>query len=161
MPRAATASDADASLVLATNSKTDNPRSSVPEGASPRFDTEVSHIPFIPLSGTPTPTVVSYQRLFFRATPLVPRTHITGAGERGHRRARFTRTLWRERGTMSRLYFSASPRFVAVLHACSVFEVVAWLCRWSEFLKACSSRFHVRVFSASSASSGHLAWLYQ
>src|SRR5215210_7008741 len=83
MPRAATASDADASLVLATNSKTDNPRSSVPEGASPRFDTEVSHIPFNPLSGTSTPTVVSYQRLFFRATPLVPRTHITALVREG------------------------------------------------------------------------------
>src|SRR5215212_8400999 len=54
MPRAATASDAVTSPLLATNSRTDKPRSSVPESASLRFDTEVSPYPLVPLSGTVT-----------------------------------------------------------------------------------------------------------
>ncbi len=162
MPRAATASDADASLVLATNSKTDKPRSSVPEGASPRFDTEVS-----PTSRYPTQWDI-YPNQPYRINGSFFAQHhwylgylgrtLRGLRERGRRRARLARTLWRERGPVIRLYFSASLRFAADLQACSVFAIVACMCRRSEFLKACSSRFHVRVFSASS---GHLAWLYQ
>ena len=82
MPRAATASDADTSPLLATNSRTDKPRSSVPEGASPRFDTDASPYPLVPLSGmiTPISRIVS-TALFSRNT-----TRASGKDYRNYQR---------------------------------------------------------------------------